>query len=489
MRLTLKILIIIGMTLVILIPLSMVRDVISDREFFRHQAMSDVARSYAGRQVFAGPVLIVPYTEVEKLETHDNDGGSESKSGSKKKTVKVRVSRNWIFFPENLDISGPMRPDTRKRGLHKINVYEWQGQAQAQFKADIPAADPALEREIGQPILSMGIADVHGLRGVPKLRVNGEEVALAQGFSGRGEWGGESSGLHARLPAPRSGQTLSVEAQVELPLGGMETLELVPLGGINRFTLASSWLHPSFSGRSPHHTLDANGFKADWEIASVASGAQQQFLDGGMRSSFAGADGYGGDKVGVSLIDPVNVYSQSDRATKYGVLFVALTFIGFFLFELMKQLRIHPIQYALVGFGLAIFFLLLVSLSEHIDFIWAYLAASVACIGLLGFYLSAVLKSLARGLGFAALLSLLYAVLYGLLISEDNALVLGAGLLFAVLAIIMAVTRKLDWYEFADAQAGLRMTRRRETTAAAGVSLSQGVDGGHREVFPRAPHP
>jgi inner membrane protein len=117
------------------------------------------------------------------------------------------------------------------------------------------------------------------------------------------------------------------------------------------------------------------------------------------------------------------------------------------MFELMKQLPIHPIQYGLVGLAIAIFFLLLVSLSEHVEFDVAYLASSVACIGLLGVYLSAVLRSARRGAGFAAMLGLLYATLYGLLVSEDNALVLGAGLLFVILATIMLVTRKVDWYQ------------------------------------------
>ena len=157
--------------------------------------------------------------------------------------------------------------------------------------------------------------------------------------------------------------------------------------------------------------------------------------------------GEGIDAIGLSLVDPVDAYAQADRASKYGLLFVLLTFVGFFMYELIKQLRIHPIQYGLVGLALAIFFLLLVSLSEHIPFGWAYLAASTACIGLLGFYLSFVLHSRARGIGFAAMLATLYGALYGLLVSEDNALVLGTALLFVILAAIMGVTRKVDWYQ------------------------------------------
>jgi inner membrane protein len=192
-----------------------------------------------------------------------------------------------------------------------------------------------------------------------------------------------------------------------------------------------------------------DGFSAQWDVPALAANTQALYLRG-MERDGKGVSGHGAlagiDSIGLALIDPVDVYTKADRATKYGLLFVALTFVGFFMFELIKQLRIHPVQYGLVGLALAIFFLLLVSLSEHIEFGWAYLAASVACIGLLGFYLSAVLHSVLRGLGFTTMLATLYAALYGLLVSEDNALVLGAGLLFVILAAIMVLTRKVDWY-------------------------------------------
>jgi inner membrane protein len=149
----------------------------------------------------------------------------------------------------------------------------------------------------------------------------------------------------------------------------------------------------------------------------------------------------------VSLTTLVDPYSLSNRAVKYGILFVLLTFGGFLMFELIKELPIHPVQYLLVGFGLAIFFLLLVSFSEHMPFGFAYTIASTACIGLLTFYLSHVLRGLARGLSFGVMLTMLYTAIYGLLVSEDNALVLGSLMLFCILAAVMFVTRKVDWYK------------------------------------------
>jgi inner membrane protein len=296
---------------------------------------------------------------------------------------------------------------------------------------------------------------VRGIIGTPRLRVDGIDVALEQGLGA-----GDGTGVHARLRSPRAGGTLAFDSRLDFVLGGTESLALVPLGERNRFALSSTWPHPHFGGSFLPRTrsIDARGFRAEWEVSSLATAARAQYaagkavaraadpVQGGGRSGKE-VQAEGIDAVGVSLVDPVNVYSQADRASKYGILFVLLTFVGFFMFELIRQLPIHPIQYGLVGLALAIFFLLLVSLSEHIAFGWAYLLASIACIGLLGFYVGFVLRSRARGAGFAAMLAILYAVLYGLLASEDNALVLGSVLLFLILAAIMVVTRRVDWYQ------------------------------------------
>jgi inner membrane protein len=448
MRLGLKILLVLAMTLAILVPLTMIRGTINERQLYRAQAVDSIARSYAGAQSFVGPVLVVPYAETVEVDEKDAQGVTH-------KVLRAQEGR-WTYFPETLDLGGVLKPGTRKRGLHEVRVYEWQGQADARFDATVPAdTDPLRPRRIGRPWLSYGMADVRGLMGAPRLRVAGAETALEQGLGSR-----EGAGAHARLAAPRAGERLAFDSRLEFVIGGTESLALVPLGKRNRVALASTWPHPQFGGSflPRTHAIDGKGFRARWEVSSLATSAQAQYNAGhsvprvvsdvaGARG--AGADGIGVegiDAIGISLVDPVNVYSQADRASKYGLLFVLLTFVGFFMFELIKQLPIHPIQYGLVGLALAIFFLLLLSLSEHIAFAWAYLVASIACIGLLGFYLSHVLRSRARGLGFAAMLAMLYAALYGLLVSEDNALVLGSGLLFLILAAIMVVTRKVDWY-------------------------------------------
>ena len=440
MRLSIKLLFVLAMTLAILIPLAMIRSTIQERQAYRQQAVADIARSYAGAQVLSGPVLIVPYVDTVDVEERDAQGivrrGTREQRGQ------------WTFFPTALSITGHLQPDIRQRGLHEVRVYALRGTADARFEAMIPAdTDSRHRRSVGEPWLSYGIADVRGLIGSPKLVVNGVDRIIEQGANA-------GQGIHARLATPTAGETIRLATRLEFVLGGTESLAMVPLGRSNRFAVDSTWPHPQFTGSflPRSRTIDASGFRADWEVSSLATNAQSQYL---RRPSTipAGADAGspeatpGLDAVGLSLVDPVNIYTQADRATKYGLLFVLLTFIGFFMFELIRQLPIHPIQYGLVGLALAIFFLLLVSLSEHIDFKAAYLISSVACIGLLGTYLSSVLRSARRGIGFAAMLGLLYATLYGLLISEDNALVLGAGLLFVILAAVMLITRKVDWYQ------------------------------------------
>lgn len=446
MRLLFKIMMVIGLTIAILIPLMMIRGTIQERQNYRREAVQTVARSSAGAQALSGPVLMVPYTELVDVEEKDNAGLSR----------KIRRERNgiWMFFPETLEATGRMKPIMRKIGLHEVRKYEFDTKLHARFTANVPDdTDALVPRRIGQPYLSYAIADVRGVVGLQTLKINGKDIELQQGPGS-----GDGGGLHARLPATVAGGTIVLDTHLDFVLEGTESLAIAPLAKRNRIVIDSPWPHPFFNGDflPRTRTISDKGFKAEWEISSLATNAQAQYLSGarvpgmvpaGSVDAERGGEAMSGlDAIGVSLVEPVNIYSQADRASKYGILFVLLTFVGFFMFELIKQLRIHPIQYGLVGLALAIFFLLLLALSEHIEFGWAYLAASGACIGLLGYYVSHVLRSWLRGLGFAVMLSMLYGALYGLLISEDNAMVLGAGLLFLILAAIMVVTRKIDWY-------------------------------------------
>lgn len=434
MRLILKIAMVFAMTLVLMIPVAMVNDTVGERQQYRMQAVEDVMRSAPGPQSLDGPVLLVPYVDRTLVFEADERGV--------KREVEQSLHGMWVFFPETLDVKGTLMPRTVYRGLHAVRRYELEAVVGARFRVVIPRDDnPGSPRTIGQPILGVGIADVRGLVGAPTIRVDGRTLPVVQGLGI-----GDASGLHARLAAPAEGSTLAFAADVRTTLEGMEGLRIAPLGGRTRIAIDSAWPHPQFNGDflPRTRTITPDGFRANWDLNALASDAQ-----GAYRSQVTGGRDPQVQSVGISLMDPVDVYARVDRATKYGLLFVLLTFVAFFMFEFLKQLRIHPIQYGLVGLAIALFFLLLLALSERIEFGIAYLVAAVACISLIGYYLGHVLGGWGRGLGFAAMLATLYAALYGLLISEDNAMVLGAGLLFAVLATVMVVTRKVDWYAVA----------------------------------------
>ena len=437
-----KILAILGLTGLICMPLSMIEHTIQERSEFRSEAVASIAADSVREQTLIGPILILPYT----------DDYSETRTGTDGKTevVSQSVQRQKFIFPNELRVEGKIDLDKRYRGIHQVLVYSGEHKIDGDFVLpvadDLPRANATSKLRFGKPRIALGIEDVRGIRNVPDVDVDGVKVRFEQG-SGLGAL---PTGLHAKLTPFALTEAATIKFAFRLGLDGIERQHFVPVGNNNTVTIASPWPHPQFSGRflpSPRtRTIGPDGFKATWAISSLSTSAQQQILE--RESAAAKEAGYGGiDRFSVGFIEPVNVYSLAERATKYGVLFVALTFAAFFMFEILKRLPIHPVQYLLVGLALALFFLLLVSLSEHIAFAQAYLAAGAACIALLGFYLSYVLRDWRRGVGFATGLTMLYGALYGLLMSENNALAMGSLLLFVLLAAVMVATRKVDWYQ------------------------------------------
>jgi inner membrane protein len=446
LKLLLRFLTIGGLVLLLLIPLMMIRGTIQEREAYRHQAVERVIEGTAGKQRMTGPIRVMPWTEVRRTEWLDDKGI--------KRLREDKTTGHLLQMPKTLEVTGRLEPSERAVGLYKVRVYEWHADLAAAFEPALPGPSAnGAERQYGTPYLVFGVSDVRGVAGTPELTVDGATLPLK---SGTGYLGARLDGIHAELPAVAAGRAAGQRVTMKLLLKGTESLSVVPLADNNDIRIKSKWPHPKFEGYSPTSEVTGSGFNATWKISSLASNAQKQLR--GEDGQDAQADrivdgrvlaaplGTSVDALHVSLVDPIDVYTQADRASKYGILFVVLTFVGFALFELIKRLPIHPLQYLLVGLALAIFFLLLLSLSEHIAFWQAYLVSAAACIGLQFVYLSGVLHSWARAAGFATMLTLLYGVLYGLLVSEDNALLMGSLLLFGILAVIMWVTRKVDWY-------------------------------------------
>ena len=433
LKLLLRFLTVGGLVLLLLIPLSMIRGTVHERKSYRAEATERIASSTASEQTLLAPLRVVPWVDTIEVEFIDSRGVARKRIDT--------TSGNFLQTPTTLVMNGEMVPDLRKLGLFEVRVYSWRGRMEAAFDPQLPQPAPKFTRQYGVPYLLLGVSDVRGLVGTPSVRVDGQAMKFVPGTR---DYADSISGVSATIPAVVGQSVAGSKVEIEIVVAGTESLSIVPVADSNRVDMYSKWPHPQFSGDflpvERKIYKDDRGFSARWDVSSLASQAQAQL------KRIKGVDTQL-ESLKVSLVDPVDVYTQADRASKYGILFVVLTFVGFALFELIKRLPIHPLQYLLVGLALAIFFLLLLSLSEHIAFWQAYLISAAACIGLQFVYLSGVLKSWARAGGFAVMLTALYGVLYSLLVSEDNALLMGSLLLFGILASIMWITRKVDWYD------------------------------------------
>ncbi len=418
------------------LPLGMIERTIGERSAYRDEAVRAIAANSAGRQLLTGPLLAIP---VEEEYDEDVVGKDEDKVV---RIVRRKRMRTVTVVPKKLHLDGALKAERRAYGIHSAAVYLLHAQLTGSFdppgEADLPARGRNSVLTWGRPRLVLGIADVRGLAGEPKLRLGDVDLAVARGTQPTTL----PAGFHGELAKPGL-PTQALPFAIELDLVGTESFALVPLAGITTAELHGNWADPSFGGGflPRDREVGKDGFRARWSVSALASNVQREALAGtpgqasGEPSTFS-----------VRLIDPVDIYRQALRAVKYGALFVVVIFAAFFALEIIAALPIHPIQYLLVGLALALFFLLLLSLSEHVAFAWAYLAAALASIGLIVAYLTAVLRGWGRAAGVGGALLLLYGALFGVLQSEQNALLFGSLLLFAILATLMLGTRRVDWY-------------------------------------------
>nr|WP_315203829.1 cell envelope integrity protein CreD [uncultured Albidiferax sp.] len=445
----------------LLLGLAQITDLVHERQGRHQSAVDSVARSLAGSQTVLGPLVHRACTEEWSRPSSKEDKG----------VVLERRSFNLVAAPSNLNVVSTSQVEARARGLHATQVFTLKAKLSAQW-ADLQGISSQAQHaggsvRCGPPVLMVAVSDARGIRQAV-VQVNGQTQTVQAGT----QHSAYPRGVQASLPANTT-LTTPLRAEVELELLGTEALNFVPLGSATQISLSSNWPHPRFEGQflPAERTISDQGFEANWRVSALASSAQQAVVDGGAlcsggmgprnevdsadyavavaHATAVDASGRGSDCVetlGLGFIDPINTYSLSDRATKYGLLFIVLTFAAVGLFECMRGLRVHPIQYFLVGAAISIFFLLLVSLSEHLAFNTAYALAASACVLLLAYYASHMLHSWRRGLPFGLGIAALYGLLFVLLQLEQTAMVVGALALFGVLAGVMALTRKLDWY-------------------------------------------
>lgn len=432
-------------TVLLLIGLGQITTLVRERQAQHMNAVSSVSQSLAGSQTLLGPLVQMACTEEW------NEAAS----------IQQRTFAR-VLAPTSLVVGGNSQVEARARGLHATQVFTLKSRITAQW-ADLKALDSGGRLHAGSrlqcspPVLLLAVSDARGIRQAD-VKVNGQALEVQAGTA----HATYTRGVKASLPVNTS-LDAPMTAEIVLELVGTEGMNIVPLGSATQIQLTSNWAHPSFYGQflPSERTVSDKGFDARWRVSALASSAQQAVLNGsqlcysGISGPYEHSAAQGTPTVtktpcvetlGVGFFDPINTYSLSDRATKYGLLFIVLTFVAVGMFEFMRGLRVHPIQYFLVGAAISIFFLLLVSLAEHLAFGAAYATAATACVALLGYYASHMLHSWRRGLPFASGIAALYGLLYVLLQLEQTAMVVGAIALFMVLGVVMALTRKVDWY-------------------------------------------
>jgi inner membrane protein len=432
-----------------------IEGLVGERKARGEEAVRGVERSHAAAQSVLGPLLMRRCTE-------DWDDVTD---GDKGRVVKpMRLDFELRQAPRRLVVDGQTQADPLRRGLYKINAWAGHFAVSAEFAA-MASLQPGAPQHAGgrlhcgAPALFVALSDVRGVRAAV-VDIDGQALAVEPGTYGSDY----PNGLHVMLPAGRiegDAAARPMSVRLDLDLIGTAQLAWVPAAATLRWSLKSDWPHPSFGGQFAPSQRDvrADGFGATWSLSSLATTASADIASG---LALCAPSGIGGlvddagdpvaksdkclDLMSVAFIDPVNPYVLSDRAVKYDLLFIALTFIAVGLIEVLSGRRVHPVQYLLVGLALSLFFLLLLSLSEHLAFGKAYAAAAAACAALLGFYASAMLGRALSGLLFGLGIALLYGLLYVLLQMEQNALVIGSVMLFMGLALVMTLTRRIDWY-------------------------------------------
>ncbi|MGY2238924.1 cell envelope integrity protein CreD [Pseudomonas gingeri] len=428
--------------LLLLIPLMMIDGMIDERQSLRDGVLEDIARSSSYSQLVSGPVMVVPYRQTVR-EWKTNDKGERFQQTSE-------TSGRLYFLPERFELDGKVQTELRARGIYEARLFHASNHISGTFAlpAQLGISEDFADYRFDEPYLAVGISDIRGIENALTLQLGNQQLEFLPGT--QVSWLGD--GVHVTLPRVDGREEKRLDFAFDLALQGTGQLQVMPVGKTSSVHLSADWPHPSFIGNylPAQREITDQGFSANWQTSFFSTNLHEA-LNQCLETS--NCEAFKARSFGVSFIEPVDQYLKSDRAIKYALLFIALTFAGFFLFEVLKRLAVHPIQYALVGAALAFFYLLLLSLSEHLGFGLAYLLSAAACVGLIGFYVCHVLRSLSHGLGFAAALAALYGLLFGLLSAEDYALLMGSLLLFGLLGVFMVLTRKLDWYGIGQARA------------------------------------
>jgi inner membrane protein len=411
--------------LILLIPSSMIQSLIYEREQTRESTIHEISSKWGNEQTITGPVLNLPYRKFFQ----DANG-------------KVNQITEYVhILPDELNIKGNLTPEKRYRGIYEVVVYN----SLLEFSGSFPALNTAGWNISASEILwndafiSVGIPDMRGIKDNIYITWNEEKMASNPGIDSKDI---SAAGVSSRVAVSPNDTTIDkYDFSFALNLNGSRNLNFIPLGKETKVNLTSNWNNPSFAGAflPEKREITESGFSAEWKILHLNRNYPQQWTGPAFNihdSAF-----------GVNLLLPVDQYQKSTRSAKYAVMFISLTFLIFFFVEILNRKRIHPFQYILVGLALCLFYTLLLSFSEHINFNYAYLLSCIGIIGMITLYSLTIFKNNLL----TAIMSLVLVVLYGFMFitlqMQDYALLIGSIGLFIVLAVVMYLSRDVDWYK------------------------------------------
>ncbi|MCG8328395.1 MAG: cell envelope integrity protein CreD [Chitinophagales bacterium] len=436
---TLKLLVIGFLILILLIPASMLTSLVHERESIRNDAVREVSEKWGLNQTVAGPIISVPYEQVE----YDAEG----------KMIKNTGFAH--FLPDTVNISGDLVPQKRYRGIYVVVLYATSLQVEGSFSSLNSAALSVDESSLqwDKALFTIGLSDMAGVQSAINLSLNDSTYQFGPGTVTKDIY---SSG--ASIPMSIDPKTKSFQFAYKLDINGSSDIYFTPFGKENVVEISSSWANPSFEGAflPDDRSVSDEGFNAKWKVLQLNRNYPQQgvgaFISGTQRDNYGG---YGvpdytlrnmSSAFGLKLLLPIDEYQKTVRSAKYAAFFIFITFLAFFFIEVLNHKRMHPIQYLLIGAAIILFYILLLSISEHLTFNWAYLLACAVIVLLISSYAYFILKNKKLTFLIGGMLSILYGFFYSLLQLQDYALLLGSIGLLLILAIIMYLTRNVDWY-------------------------------------------
>ena len=425
-------LIFIGMlVLVLLIPSSLINNLITERAGRQDEVVNEIAYNFAGNQVIKGPVLVIPYNvQVNEV---GNDGKIVTKQGI----------QNLYVSPNALSIKADEHSDIRHRGIFEAVVYKTTVKVTGNFtKADLAALGlNANQLLLDKAKLTFGISDLKGLKTNPVVKAGSIIATATPAFNNQALF---ANGLQVNLDLSKENLD-NLPFSYSLDLTGTDELSFLQLGKTTDVELKGDWASPSFDGRFLPDNSDINdkGFKAHWRML---------YYNGVFPQQWSGADSLLNNEkrqenaiFGVKLRLPVDEYQKTTRTSKYAILIVLLTFISLFLTELIRKQKIHSFNYILIGAAMIVYYILLLSFSEQIGFMWAYVVASAATVGLVTTFIASLLKNKKAAGLFAVILSVFYTFIFVIIQLEDLALLIGSIALFIIIAVLMYFSRKINW--------------------------------------------